>query len=176
MSLKNFTKNEPVEEGISFKDNALIKARFASKLTSYSYSTLADDSGICIEKLNDAPGIFSARWAYKNDYNFAFEKIKDSLSAKGLSINGQLAKFVCVLALIDKKKNEFIFEGTLKGKIIFPPRGNNGFGYDPIFIPVNHRKTLAQISSSLKNSISHRKKAIKKLLKHSLFKNHFFRN
>ena len=104
MSLKNLTKNEPAEEGLSFKDNALIKARFASKLTSYSYSTLADDSGICIEKLNDAPGIFSARWAYKNDYNFAFEKIKDSLSAKGLSINGQLAKFVCVLALIDKKK------------------------------------------------------------------------
>ena len=78
--------------------------------------------------------------------------------------------------MIDEKKNEFIFEGTLKGKIIFPPRGNNGFGYDPIFIPVNHRNTLAQISSSLKNSISHRKKAIKKLLKHSLFKDHFFRN
>ena len=95
------------------------------------------------------------------------------MSVKGLSINGQLAKFVCALALIDTKRNEFIFRGTLKGKIIFPPKGTNGFGYDPIFIPLNYNKTLAQINSKLKNSISHRKKALKKLLNHSLFKNHF---
>ena len=74
------------------------------------------------------------------------------------------------MALIDKKKNEFIFKGTLKGRIVFPPRGNNGFGYDPIFVPLNYNKTLAQFSSSFKNSLSHRKKALVKLLKHSLFK------
>ena len=85
-------------------------------------------------------------------------------------MNGQYAKFVCVLALIDKKKNEFVFKGTLKGKIVFPPRGKNGFGYDSIFVPLNFNKTLAQSSSSFKNSISHRKKALAKLLKHSLFK------
>ena len=168
--MKNFTKNEPIENGKSFKDNALIKARFASELTSYHYPTLADDSGICIDNLNGAPGIFSARWAYKNNYNFAFEKIKKHLNEKGLNLNGQNAKFVCVLALIDKKKNEFVFKGTLKGKIVFPPRGNNGFGYDPIFVPLNCNKTLAQFSSSFKNSVSHRKKALVKLLKHSLFK------
>ena len=84
-------------------------------------------------------------------------------------MNGQYAKFVCVLVLIDKKKNEFVFEGTLKGKIIFPPKGKNGFGYDPIFVPLNFKKTLAQSSSSFKNSISHRKKALDKLLKHNLF-------
>ena len=170
LSLKSFTKNEPIENGKSFKDNALIKARFASELTSHCYPTIADDSGICIDNLDGAPGIFSARWAYKNNYNFAFEKIKKHLNEKGLNINGQNAKFVCVLALIDKKKNEFVFKGTLKGKIVFPPRGKNGFGYDPIFVPLNFNKTLAQSSSSFKNSISHRKKALVKLLNHSLFK------
>ena len=74
------------------------------------------------------------------------------------------------MALIDKKKNEFVFKGTLKGKIVFPPRGKNGFGYDPIFVPLNFNKTLAQSSSSIKNLISHRRKALVKLLKHNLFK------
>ena len=73
--------------------------------------------------------------------------------------------------MIDKEKNEFIFQGTLKGNIVFPPRGENGFGYDPIFVPLNLNKTLAQVSSSLKNTLSHRKKALVKLLKHNLFKN-----
>ncbi len=168
--MKSFTKKEPMENGKSFKDNALIKARFASELTLHHYPTIADDSGICIDNLNGAPGIFSARWAYENNYSFAFEKIKKHLNEKGLNLNGQHAKFVCVLALIDKNKNEFIFEGILKGKIVFPPRGKNGFGYDPIFIPLNFNKTLAQFNSSFKNSISHRKKALVKLLKHSLFK------
>ncbi len=75
------------------------------------------------------------------------------------------------MALIDQKKNEFFFKGTLKGKIVFPPKGKNGFGYDPIFVPLNFNKTLAQLSPSLKNSISHRKKALVGLLNHSLFKN-----
>ena len=176
LSLKSFTKNEPIENGKSFEDNALIKARHASKLTSFSYPTIADDSGICIDSLDGAPGIFSARWANKNNYDFAFEKIKNHLNKKKLNINGQLAKFVCVLALIDKKKNEFIFEGTLRGKTIFPPRGKNGFGYDPIFVPLNLNKTLAEVSSSIKNSFSHRKKALAKLLKHDQFKVHFSHN
>jgi XTP/dITP diphosphohydrolase len=80
------------------------------------------------------------------------------------------------LALIDQKKNEFVFRGTLKGKIVFPPKGKNGFGYDPIFVPLNFNKTLAQLSPSLKNSLSHRKKALDKLFSHSLFKNLTFNN
>ena len=80
------------------------------------------------------------------------------------------------MALIDQKKSEFVFRGTLRGKIVFPPKGKNGFGYDPIFIPLNFNKTLAQLSPSLKNSLSHRKKALAKLLKHSLFKNLYFKN
>ena len=102
--MKSFTKDEPIENGKSFKENALIKARFASELTLHRYPTIADDSGICIDNLNGAPGIFSARWAYENNYNVAFEKIKQHLNDKGLKLNGQRAKFVCVLALIDKKK------------------------------------------------------------------------
>ena len=77
------------------------------------------------------------------------------------------------MALIDQKKNEFVFKGTLKGKMVFPPKGKNGFGYDPVFVPSNFNKTLAQISSSLKNSLSHRKKALVKLLQHALLKDHF---
>lgn len=151
----------------------MIKARSASKLISYSCATLADDSGICIDSLNGQPGVFSARWAYKNDYLNAFKKIKNSIEKKGLDVNGQYAKFVCVLALIDKEKNEYIFKGSLEGKISLPPRGTNGFGYDPIFIPTNQKKTLAQITSKLKNSLSHRKKAFNHLLKHKLFRNYF---
>ena len=162
--MKKFTKNEPIENGRSFQDNALIKARFASKLTSQRYPIIADDSGICIDNLDGAPGIFSARWANKNNYNFAFEKIKKRLNEKGLNINDQYARFVCVLALIDQKKNEFVFKGTLKGKIVFPPKGKNGFGYDPIFAPLNFNKTLAESCSSFKNSISHRKKSFSQII------------
>ena len=173
MSLKNFTQIEPIENGNSFKENALIKARFASRLISHSSATLADDSGICIDSLNDQPGILSARWAYKNNYHSAFQKIKKSLEKKELPVNGQCAKFICVLALIDKKKNEYIFQGSLEGKLTLPPKGANGFGYDPIFIPINQKKTLGQMTSKLKNSFSHRKKALDALLKHSLFKSYF---
>ena len=172
MSLKKFTAIQPNENGNSFEENALIKARFASKLISYSSATLADDSGICVDNLNGQPGIFSARWAYENDYYKAFQKIKNDLEKKGLNVNGQYAKFVCVLALIDQKKNEYIFKGSLRGKLALPPRGKNGFGYDPIFIPLNQKKTLAQINATLKNLLSHRKKAFDKLLKHSIFKNY----
>ena len=114
MSLKNFTDVQPIENGNSFEENALIKARFASKLIAYSSATLADDSGICIDNLNGQPGIFSARWAYKNNYHTAFQKIKNGLEKKGLNINEQSAQFVCVLALKKKKKNEFVKSTSLQ--------------------------------------------------------------
>ena len=92
----------------------------------------------------------------KKNYNFAFNKIKKLLNEKGLNINGQNAKFVCILALIDQKKKEFFFKGTLKGKIVFPPRGKGGFGYDPIFQIKNSKLTLAEISEEKRMKISHR--------------------
>ena len=99
--------------------------------------------------------------------------IVKKLNAKGLNIKGQKAKFICVLALINKDKKENLYEGVLEGSLTFPPRGSLGFGYDPIFIPNNNSKTLAEISTAQKNILSHRKKAITKLLENKVFKNIF---
>ncbi len=171
ISLEKLTNIEPRENGTTFKQNALIKARFASKLISFAYPTISDDSGICIENLENKPGVYSSRWASKNNYSLAFKKIVKNLKSKGINVNGQYAKFVCIIALIDQNKEEFVYEGVLKGSLIFPPRGSLGFGYDPIFIPEKSNKTLAEMGSDFKNLISHRKKAINKLLENKLFKN-----
>ena len=167
--LKNFTSIVPEENGKSFEKNALIKSRFASKLVNYSMPSLADDSGLCITNLNNQPGIYSARWANDNNYERAYNKIKKLLKRKKITLNNQSAKFFCVLALIDINKKEYLYKGTLDGRIIFPPRGEFGFGYDPIFIPNGYNKTLAELTPSIKNSISHRSKAIKNLLSNKLF-------
>ena len=168
--LKNFTSIVPKENGKSFEENALIKSRFASKVVNHSMPSLADDSGLCIKNLNNQPGIYSRRWSDDNDYVKAYNKIKNSLEKKNITMNNQVAKFVCVLAFIDIDKKEHLYKGTLEGQIVFPPRGSFGFGYDPIFIPKGYNKTLAELKPSIKNSISHRRKAIKKLLSNKLFK------
>ena len=169
LSLKKFTSIVPIENGLSFKENALIKARFASKIIDYSIPSIADDSGLCINMLDDQPGIYSARWAEGNNYTNAFNKIENSLAKKNVIMNQQAAKFICSLALIDINKTEYIYEGTLEGSLVFPPRGNFGFGYDPIFIPKGYNKTLAELGPNIKNYISHRGKAIKKLLSNNFF-------
>ena len=171
LSLKEFTSIIPEENGSSFKENALIKAKFASKTINYSIPTIADDSGLCVENLDDQPGIYSARWAKDNNYINAFNKIKNGLEKKNIIMNNQRAKFVCVLALIDISKKEYIYEGTLEGSLVFPARGDFGFGYDPIFIPSGYNKTLAELSLTVKNTISHRGKAIKKLISGKWFNN-----
>ena len=168
--LKNFTSIVPEENGKSFEENALIKCRFASKLVNYSMPSLADDSGLCIKNLNNEPGIFSARWAENNNYEKAYDRIKKSLEEKKITLDNQIAKFFCVLALIDTNKKEYLYKGTLEGRIVFPPRGSFGFGYDPIFIPNGYNKTLSELTPSIKNSISHRSKAIKNLLSNKLFR------
>lgn len=167
--IKKFTPIIPKENGLSFKENALIKARFASKTVNYSMPSIADDSGLCIKNLNDKPGIYSARWAEDNNYLNAFKKIKTAFKKKNIVMNNQRAKFVCVLVLIDINKKEYVYEATLEGNLTFPPQGKSGFGYDPIFIPNGYKKTLAELSLSVKNTISHRGKAIKKLLSNKLF-------
>lgn len=132
-------------------------------MVDYSFLTISDDSGLCIDNLNYQPGIYSSRWA-KTSYSQAFLKIKEKLKEKKLDINGQPAKFVCVIAMIKKNKKETLYKGTLKGSLVYPPKGKLGFGYDPIFIPKNYNKTLAEMHEELKNSLSHRNKAIKKLI------------
>ncbi len=126
--------------------------------------TMADDSGLCIKNLKNAPGIKSARWAKNNNYRYAFKKIKEKLERMKKDLYKQEARFICVIALIDLNNNEYLYKGELEGELVFPPRGNLGFGYDPIFIPRGYNKTLAEIPSNIKNKISHRRLALEKLL------------
>ncbi len=163
-TLKNYTSKVPIENGNSFEENALIKARFASKLLKKKIYTISDDSGLCIKNLKNEPGIKSARWAKDNNYKYAFKKIKEKLEREKKDLNKQKASFVCVIALIDIKKNEFLYKGELEGRLIFPPKGTFGFGYDPIFIPKGYNTTLAEMPSNIKNKISHRRLALEKLL------------
>jgi len=156
-SISEYSNKEPIEDGLTFEENALIKAQSANNLT--GMNSLSDDSGLCIEALNGKPGIYSARWAGPNkSFDLAMTKIEKLLKDK----QNKNAYFVCALALVTKNKKSFSFIGTVKGKISFPPKGTNGFGYDPIFIPDNYRKSFGEMLPSEKDIISHRSDAFKK--------------
>ena len=156
-SISEYSNKEPIEDGLTFEENALIKAQSANNLT--GMNSLSDDSGLCIEALNGKPGIYSARWAGPNkSFDLAMTKIEKLLKDK----QNKNAYFVCALALVTKNKKSFSFIGTVKGKISFPPKGTNGFGYDPIFIPDNYRKSFGEMLPSEKDVISHRSDAFTK--------------
>lgn len=149
---------EIVESGNTFRENAIIKAKSVSQWT--GFPVLADDSGLEIEYLDQMPGIFSARWGKNDD-----ERICRVLQAlKETEEKQRNAKFVCVMSLLTSKQQIYITTGICPGKITLKPKGNNGFGYDPIFIPQGHLKTFAQLSPAMKNSISHRAIALKKMI------------
>ena len=169
--LSDYTSKSPEENGQSFHENALLKARWAKSFVGETCSILADDSGLCIKNLNGAPGIHSARWVIKNNYNQVFNKIKQIFLNLGMKINDQPAEFICVLAYINTEKKESYYEGRLKGKLTFPPKGKYGFGYDPIFIPFGFDKTLAEITVEEKNRISHREIALKHFIFEQLLSN-----
>ncbi len=143
------------ENGKSFKDNALIKARYVKRFT--DDLVLADDSGLSIEALNGFPGIYSARFMAGYDYKDKCQEI-----IKRVSNKSKKASFHCALALIDDK--EHVFEGIVDGFITEELKGNNGFGYDPIFYCDEAKKNYAEMTSEEKNRYSHRGKAIKMLL------------
>lgn len=166
VSLDQYTCEEPEENGNSFQENAKIKAGYYGKHT--GIPSLADDSGLVIPQLDGQPGIYSARWAGENkDFSLAMNIIKEKLFEKNggeYHINDK-AYFVCALTIYWPEDDHFeTFEGQLHGKLQFPPIGENGFGYDPIFIPEGYTKTLAELEPSLKNSISHRQNAFQKLV------------
>ena len=122
--------------------------------------SIADDSGLVIPSLKGKPGIFSARWAgEKKDFNQAMKKVHNMLYKKKTN-----AYYISVLAVSWSKKKEKVFVGKIFGSIIWPPKGNLGFGYDPIFIPSGYDKTFGELSNKIKNKISHRVIAFKKLL------------
>lgn len=146
------------ETGVTFEENAALKAEQIAAIL--NKPVLADDSGLMVDALNGEPGIYSARYAGlgKNDQD---NNVKLLNELKG--ITKRKAKFVCVLAVAIPGKETIFRTGTCEGEIAFAPQGENGFGYDPLFIPNGYKKTMAELSPEEKNSISHRSVAIKEL-------------
>ncbi len=151
-----------VEDGTTYEENALIKARAAYQIT--KKACIADDSGINVVALDNGPGIYSARYlGEKTDYKIKNQSIIDICKEK----NEYQASFTCVIAYIDQDGKEYVFRYDLLGKIAASIQGEQGFGYDPIFIPHRFEKTMAQLYSKEKNMISHRYQALQKLLRFS---------
>jgi XTP/dITP diphosphohydrolase len=162
-SLKKFTNIEPRENGKTFIENSVIKAVSALKIT--GLPSISDDSGLCIPALNNDPGIYSARWAGKGkNFDLAAKKIEKKLFEKyGNKQKLFKAFFCCALTIALPDGTIKSFEGKVFGTLQFPPKGDNGFGYDPIFIPRRYKKTFGEMKYSFKERISHRQKAFKKL-------------
>jgi XTP/dITP diphosphohydrolase len=157
---------EPEETGLTFAANAQIKAKAAAMAS--HHAALADDSGLCVDALEGAPGIYSARWAGPDkDFRIAMTRIHDELRKKGLSTS--TAKFVCALCIAMPSGEVQTFEGEVHGHLSFPPRGDHGFGYDPIFIAEGMEQTFAEIDPARKHAMSHRAKAFEKLLHSGIF-------
>ena len=157
---------EPEETGVSFIANAELKARFSADLT--GLPALADDSGLCVEALGGEPGIFSARWAElgdgSRDFNEAMRRVHDRLAEKGEDV-GRDAHFVCALSIAWPDGHVETFEGRVDGLLVWPPRGEHGFGYDPMFQPYGHDITFGEMDPAAKHAMSHRADAFAKLVK-----------
>jgi XTP/dITP diphosphohydrolase len=161
---------EPEETGKTFAANAEIKALASAKAS--RHAALADDSGLCVDALDGAPGIYSARWAGPTkDFRIAMTRIHDELRHKGLSTSA--AKFVCALCVALPGGAFQTFEGEVRGHLTFPPRGDHGFGYDPIFVADGMEQTFAEIDPAKKHAMSHRAKAFEKLLHSGIFAESF---
>ncbi len=154
--------HETIEDGDSFMANSLKKAREIAEIT--GCAALADDSGLCVDALGGAPGIYSARYAGEDD-----PKLRDKANCDLLlkNLQGETnrgAHFTCAIALVYPDGREVRAEGYMHGEIINAPRGSAGFGYDPLFQPVGYTCTVAEMSENEKNSISHRANALADLL------------
>jgi XTP/dITP diphosphohydrolase len=145
---------EPEENGATFADNARLKARYYAEAT--GVTSVADDSGLEIAALDDAPGVHSARW-YGPDYPVKFRKIQELFHERG--VTGSAARFVCHIAVARGNSIVYEAEGTIEGEIVAEPRGTNGFGYDPIFFYPPLGRTLAELDHAEKSTVSHRGKA-----------------
>jgi len=164
--LKSLNINSyPNEDGETFEENALIKARYYFNLC--AMPVIADYSGFCIPAIDNQPGIFSARFAEPGeDYFKAFDKIKFMLKQKGIVEYDETdAYFICYLVLFFNETNFIVTNGKINGKLSFNSNSYNGFGYDPIFKPNGFNKTFGQMTPQEKNSISHRSIAMKKMIK-----------
>ena len=165
-STSDFNIKSPVENGKTFEDNSIIKSKYFSKKT--NLPCLADDSGLEIDILNKAPGIYSARWGGKNsDFNKAIKRVYKELEKKDKNWKKKKikARFVCSLSISYLEKLIACVRGKVEGTISTEPKGNNGFGYDPIFIPKEKRFTFGEMSSKIKYKMDHRFNAFKKIKK-----------
>ncbi|TFI59695.1 RdgB/HAM1 family non-canonical purine NTP pyrophosphatase [Sphingomonas parva] len=168
---------EPEETGTTFVDNADLKARQAADLS--GLPALADDSGLCVEALGNRPGIFSARWALVDpsvdpgagpgevqggrDFGLAMRRVQEELEALGPEAS-RAAHFVCALAVVWPDGRSEWFEGRVDGTLVWPPRGDKGFGYDPMFQPAGYDLTFGEMDPDEKHRISHRADAFRKLV------------
>ena len=165
-STSEFNLKSPVENGKTFKENSLIKSKYFSKKT--GLICLADDSGLEIDFLDKKPGIYSARWGGRHgDFNKAIKKVYRELNKKDKNWKNKKikARFICALSISYLNRKIVCVSGIVEGQISHNPKGKNGFGYDPIFILNNKKKTFGEMKPSQKYKIDHRYKAFKKIRK-----------
>jgi XTP/dITP diphosphohydrolase len=152
---------EPEETGATFVENAILKAKAAARTG--GLLALADDSGLAVNALKGAPGIYSARWAgTQKDFTAAMARVQRELTNRNAMDNS--AKFVCALALAQPNGDTETYEGEVHGHLEFPPRGDQGFGYDPIFVAKGCTQTFGEISPAQKHAMSHRARAFEKFI------------
>ena len=166
LSTSKLKIKSPKENGKTFKENSLIKSRYFSKKT--NLICLADDSGLEIDILKKKPGIYSARWGGKNsNFNKAIKKVYKELDKKDKNWSNKIikARFVCSLSISFLNKKIACVIGKVEGRISKKPKGKNGFGYDPIFIPKNKNVTFGEMKPSQKYKLDHRYQAFKKIKK-----------
>ncbi len=156
---------EPEETGSSFEENAILKAEAACRAA--GLPALADDSGLAVDALDGAPGIYSARWAGPDgDFARAMRNIEERLQALGATTpERRRAQFVCALALAMPGGAVETFLGRVEGTLVWPPRGDRGFGYDPMFVPEGREQTFGEMDPDQKHAISHRADAFRKLVR-----------
>jgi XTP/dITP diphosphohydrolase len=155
---------EPEETGVTFRENAELKALASARAA--NLPALSDDSGLVVEALNGDPGIYSARWAGENkDFNVAMQRVEEALQAAGATTpDARRAHFVAALTLAWPDGHCETFEGIFDGAVVSPPRGENGFGYDPMFLPDGYDMTCGEMDPDAKHAISHRARALAQLL------------
>ena len=165
-STSEFKLKSPREDGQTFEENSIIKSKYFSKKT--KLICLADDSGLEIDILDKSPGIYSARWGgKKGDFKKAINRVYKELNKKDKNWKQKKirARFICALSISYLDKNIVTVAGKVEGSISVNPKGNNGFGYDPIFIPTNKKTTFGEMSSSQKYKMDHRYNAFRKIKK-----------
>lgn len=155
LSAQDLSLPEPDETEETFEGNAALKSEAAANAV--NKVCLADDSGLAVDALDGAPGIYSARWAGEpRDFQRAMARVHEELGDSA----DRTARFVCVIALSRPGETTRLYRGEVVGKIVWPPRGEGGFGYDPIFQPEGHDRTFAEMSLEEKRSLSHRGRAV----------------